>query len=800
MMQQPMQTMTAAPVMSMPMPMSMPAPMPSMGVPVAAGMQAGPITTVMAPPVYMQEQVATAAAPQTYMAPTAAAQPMQYAAAAPMQYGAPQAPQMAPQVEVREKYVDVPQIEMREVEKQVIVPQIQERIVEIPQVQQHEVVKHVMVPQIQEVIKEVPRIEIQTVEKIVEVPQIQYQERIVEVPHIQTQEVVKHVPKMVVQEVVKEMKKVQIQSVEKIVEVPQVQYAERIVEVPDVQVQEVIKHVPRVEIQEVVKQVTRTKLQTVEKIVEVPQVQTVERIVEVPQIVEVPVQQQQPMQTMQGSMQSMMQPAMEYGAPQPMTMMAPQPAMEYVASQPMTMMAPQPVGTTMQQMPAATFTSTSTPMMMQEPVPSATFTTVGMPQATTLGQTLFVEVVRATGLHHMNHFTGDHPYVQCEIKHLNRHERTTKAATQPVTEGDTLNPFWGERLELQSWQPGEDLEFTVYDQGLIGAKTEGKVNLPSHMFYPNGFTGNLEISGLPGALLEIVIQPAGGTTIAAPTSMTSTGALAAPAATYSAPMTYSAGTPASGMTYSSNVAPPTMTYSAGTPTSAAAPVMMMGPSATYGAAPTAMPMQTYAAPTTAYSTPYSTVPPTINTTPAMPMQTYAAPQTVLPAQSYASAPAPTYMEPTTTYPTAGGQMFGSAGQSGTGAYKLAVSIMQAQNLKHLNHFTGDKPYVVCEVKHNSHHERKTKAQTKEVTIGDTSNPQWNECLELEPWHPGEKLDFTIYDKGLLGSRTEGKAELPGEMFFPNPNGWTGALPIEGHPEMMLQVGVQVLGPSAMSAA
>merc|ERR1719433_2183311 len=376
--------------------------------------------------------------------------------------------------------------------------------------------------------------------------------------------------------------------------------------------------------------------------------------------------------------------------------------------------------------------------------------------------------------------------------------------------GDTLNPFWGERLELQPWQPGEDLEFTVYDKGLIGAKTEGKVNLPSHMFYPNGFTGNLEISGLPGALLEIVIQPAGGTTIAAPASMTSTGALAAPAATYSAPMTYSAGTPASGMTYSSNVAPPTMTYSAGTPTSAAAPVMMMGPSATFGAAPTAMPMQTYAAaptampmqtyaaPTTAYSTPYSTVPPTINTTPAMPMQTYAAPQTALPAQSYASAPAPTYMEPTTTYPTAGGQMFGSAGQSGTGAYKLAVSIMQAQNLKHLNHFTGDKPYVVCEVKHNSHHERKTKAQTKEVTIGDTSNPVWNEYLELEPYHPGEKLEFTIYDKGLLGSRTEGKAELPGEMFFTNPNGWTGALPVANHPEMLLYVEVRVLGPSGIT--
>merc|ERR1719362_1953631 len=178
---------------------------------------------------------------------------------------------------------------------------------------------------------------------------------------------------------------------------------------------------------------------------------------------------------MHASIQSMMQPAMEFAAPQPI--MSPQPVMEYAAPQPM--MAPQPVVTTMamEQMPA-TFTSTSTPV-----------------QATTLVQRLVVEVVRATGLHHMNHFTGDHPYVECQVKHLDRHARTTKAATAPVTTGDTLNPFWGERLELQPWQPGEDLEFTVYDKGLIGAKTEGKVQLPSHMFYPNGFTGSLEISG-----------------------------------------------------------------------------------------------------------------------------------------------------------------------------------------------------------------------------------------------------------------------------------------------------------------
>jgi len=462
------------------------------------------------------------------------------------------------------------------------------------------------------------------------------------------------------------------------------------------------------------------------------------------------------------------------------------------------MMMPQPAVTTMTmgQMPAATSTMVTAPMMMQEPVPSGTFAT-GMSQAIMPGQQLVVEVVRAIGLHHMNHFTGDHPYVQCEVKHLDRHARTTRATTTPVTMGDTLNPVWGEKLELQPWQPGEDLEFTVYDKGLIGAKTEGRVLLPSHMFYPNGFNGSLEISGLPGALLQIVVQPAGAA--AGTYSMTGTSG----GVTYSSPAAYSAGPPTSGMTYSSSIAPPATTFSAGTPTLPASPVTtMIGSSATYGAAQTAMPVQTFSAPT-AYSTStpvYTGAAPTFSTMSAMavPTQTYAA-QTVSPAQTYASPQTQTVLEPVQANMMGGGQVYGADGAYGVGAYKLAITIMQAQNLKHMNNLTADKPYVVCEVKHNSHHEKRARVQTKEVTIGDALNPQWNEYLELEPWHPGENLEFTIYDKGLLGSRTEARAELQGEMFFTNPNGWTGALPMANNPQMLLYVAVRLLGPSAISS-
>merc|ERR1740116_425657 len=108
----------------------------------------------------------------------------------------------------------------------------------------------------------------------------------------------------------------------------------------------------------------------------------------------------------------------------------------------------------------------------------------------------------------MNNFTGDHPYVVCEVKHLDS-SRTTKVETKPVTEGDTLNPFWGETHTLGPWHEGEPLEFTVYDKGLIGSKTEGKIILGPEIFFPNGFSGMLSISGLPHAMLHVIVRPLG---------------------------------------------------------------------------------------------------------------------------------------------------------------------------------------------------------------------------------------------------------------------------------------------------
>jgi len=253
----------------------------------------------------------------------------------------------------------------------------------------------------------------------------------------------------------------------------------------------------------------------------------------------------------------------------------------------------------------------------------------------------------------MNHFTGDHPYVTCGVMQADG-KVETKVDTKPVTEGDTLNPIWDETLELESWQPGETLEFIVYDKGLLGSKTEGKAILPSDFFYPHGFQGMIAIIGLPDAKLTVEVQVVG-------------------------------------------------------------------------------------------------------------------------AQDGEACPEQA-----------------QAGESVAVPQKLGVSILQAHGLKHMNNFTGDKPYVTCEVKHLDAAAATTRVETNSVSEGDTLNPFWGETHNVEPWCEGESLELTIYDKGLMDSKTEGKVVLPSDLFFPH--GFTGMVPISGLPDALLHIIVRPLGP------
>jgi len=309
-------------------------------------------------------------------------------------------------------------------------------------------------------------------------------------------------------------------------------------------------------------------------------------------------------------------------------------------------------------------------------------------------QKLVVNVVQAEGLQHMNHFTGDHPYVVCEVKHLDRSLPKSKAETTPVKEGDTLNPVWNETLELEPWVPGEALHVTVYDQGLLGSKTEGKCLLPSEFFYPSGFRGWVSIIGLTDAKLRLEISPSMGATMQDQM----------PASTYEAPEP--------------------------------APAVSSQVSTTYV---------------------------------AQPAKAYQSQEIVRPSVVQTSGP-----------------------------QKLQISILQALGLQHMNHFTGDHPYVTCQVRHLDERTEVVKVETKPATEGDTLNPFWGETHTLGPWSPGEALEFTIYDKGLLGAKTEGKVVLPTEAFYPQ--GFSGMLTISGLPHATLHVIIRSLGAMVTEAA
>lgn len=283
---------------------------------------------------------------------------------------------------------------------------------------------------------------------------------------------------------------------------------------------------------------------------------------------------------------------------------------------------------------------------------------------------------------------------------------------------------------------------------------------------------------------------------------------AAPQATYStmaAPVTYQQA-PASTYATGANMYPAQTTYAPQAVTYEAPQAMTyeaMPQAVTYEAAtPTYAPgVVTYGAPTTSYSTPTS-APMTYQAAPA-PTMTYApasgsammssgSAMVAQPQVSYGAMPVQAPM----TYGAQPVQMMG--GGAVMGPQKLAVSILQAHGLQHMNNFTGDHPYVTCEVKHLEHHARTTRIETKQVKEGDTMNPFWGETHHIEPWHMGESLEFTVYDKGLLGSKTEGRVTLTPDLFYPN--GFSGMVQINGLPHALLHIIVRAMGPASMSAA
>eukprot|EP00929_Paragymnodinium_shiwhaense_P067335 TRINITY_DN338_c1_g1_i1.p1 TRINITY_DN338_c1_g1~~TRINITY_DN338_c1_g1_i1.p1 ORF type:complete len:808 (-),score=168.26 TRINITY_DN338_c1_g1_i1:134-2557(-) len=116
---------------------------------------------------------------------------------------------------------------------------------------------------------------------------------------------------------------------------------------------------------------------------------------------------------------------------------------------------------------------------------------------------LAVSIVGATGLQAKN-FVGNNMKCSCVVKHRRYMAKPAKFETAAL--GNSLNPVWNETHELQ-WRIGEPLEFTVYDQGMLASKLEGTVVVPSEVFYPQGFAGEVPLEGVPNAKLQISVLP-----------------------------------------------------------------------------------------------------------------------------------------------------------------------------------------------------------------------------------------------------------------------------------------------------
>eukprot|EP00927_Polykrikos_kofoidii_P001859 TRINITY_DN10722_c0_g1_i3.p1 TRINITY_DN10722_c0_g1~~TRINITY_DN10722_c0_g1_i3.p1 ORF type:complete len:782 (-),score=117.47 TRINITY_DN10722_c0_g1_i3:304-2625(-) len=124
---------------------------------------------------------------------------------------------------------------------------------------------------------------------------------------------------------------------------------------------------------------------------------------------------------------------------------------------------------------------------------------------------LEIFIAHATGLRHLN-LAGDGPWCRCEVERAagseqvgdGRNHQPPRCDTRALSK--TLDPVWNEKHELGPWHVGESLLFTVYDQGLLSSKIEGRVQLCSADFYPNGFEGALPISGLEHAKLFVRVR------------------------------------------------------------------------------------------------------------------------------------------------------------------------------------------------------------------------------------------------------------------------------------------------------
>eukprot|EP00928_Gymnodinium_smaydae_P009746 TRINITY_DN13645_c0_g1_i1.p1 TRINITY_DN13645_c0_g1~~TRINITY_DN13645_c0_g1_i1.p1 ORF type:complete len:1080 (+),score=242.14 TRINITY_DN13645_c0_g1_i1:58-3297(+) len=103
---------------------------------------------------------------------------------------------------------------------------------------------------------------------------------------------------------------------------------------------------------------------------------------------------------------------------------------------------------------------------------------------------LRVEIRGASGLSSLNHIR-DSPFCKCELVPTEKAAQGEYCQTKSIS--NTLAPEWMETFDFFHWTPGDALKFSVYDQGVIIARSEGSATILSSTFCPNGFAGDLSL-------------------------------------------------------------------------------------------------------------------------------------------------------------------------------------------------------------------------------------------------------------------------------------------------------------------
>jgi hypothetical protein len=129
-----------------------------------------------------------------------------------------------------------------------------------------------------------------------------------------------------------------------------------------------------------------------------------------------------------------------------------------------------------------------------------------LPQYDAEKSSLQVSIIQASGLEFLK-LSGRSTHCVCAVKSSDGRAGPdiwrTKAAT------DSLSPTWNETKTVSTWNIGESLEFTIYDEGERVLATDGGTLLSSEEFYPNGFDGVVHIHGIIGASLRVRVLPVG---------------------------------------------------------------------------------------------------------------------------------------------------------------------------------------------------------------------------------------------------------------------------------------------------